>query len=409
MHSEHFAYTDEAGNTGNHLFDSTQPFFWTGTLLASPSFEQTSKSYAGKWCQRLSVTELHGSELGLQQIERIAHGMQVFIRNQRVRFIFTRIEKELLCVTKFVDTFFDSGSNQAVSPLHYSVRSLRLYIAHIAVELMNLEDRKEFWKAYSQGNCVKFCNVLKCLGHRVRTQIKDARTRQVLTEAIDWAQQHPANLLGATATDLDSPNAVAVGLLIQALHEEIGELGQRLTRFIHDESNQFAIAIKATFASLRGFKAPPRNASALMSDWTETHTFDCPIEMASSKSTVGLQVIDVVLWLVKRYVDRGFEGYPSCTRLAHLILSRSTVRYYTQDQLREEVQRLLAEVMNTPLTKPAEQRATQIVASLEQARKERMSKPVIEAESPPNPKNHAREMTQISRELVRKGEESFKQ
>ena len=409
MYSELFAYTDEAGNTGNHLFDSSQPFFWTGTLLANPNFDQTAKFYVDKWCQRLGVPELHGRELGLQQIERIAHGMEVFIRRHSVRFIFTRLEKQILCVTKFVDTFFDSGINQAVSPLHYSVRLFRLHIAHIAAELMNLEDRKEFWEVYSQGNCEKFCNVLKRFGQKVRTHIKDARTRQVLTEAIDWAQQHPENLLGATATDLDSPNTVAVGLLIQALHEEIGELGQRLKRFTHDETNQFALAIKATFTSLRGFKAPPRNASALMSDWTEADTFDCPIEMASSKSTLGLQVVDVVLWLVKRYVDRGFKGFPACTRLAHLILSRSTDRNYTQDQLREEAQRLMAEVMGTPSTEPAAQRETQIVASMEQARKERMSKPVIEAESPPDPKNHARKMKKISRELIWKSEKHFKQ
>ena len=409
MYTELVAYTDEAGNTGNHLFDSKQPFFWTGTLIARSNFDQTAEFYVSKWCQRLSVPELHGSELGLQQIERIAHAVEVFIRQHRVRFIFTRLEKEILCVTKFVDTVFDSGINKAVPPLHYHVRVFRLHIAHIAAELMNLEDRKEFWEAYSQGNCEKFCSVLKRFGQRVGTYVKDPRTRQVLTDAVDWAQQHPENLLGATATDLDSPNTVAVGLLIQALHEEIGEAGRRVTRFIHDESNQFALAIKATFTSLRGFKAPPGNASALMSDWTEADTFSCPIEMASSKSTPGLQVIDVVLWLVKRCVDRGFDGFPACTRLAHLILSRSTNRNYTQDQLREEVQQLMAEIMNTPLTKPVEQRAAQILASLEQAQKQRMSEPVKETEPPPDPISHAREMRKISRELVRKGEKRFKQ
>ena len=187
---------------------------------------------------------------------------------------------------------------------------------------MNLKDRKEFWEAYTQGDCEKFCKVLKRFGQKVRKHINDPRTRQVVTDAVDWAQQHPENLLAATATDLDSPNAVAVGLLVQALHEEIGESGHRLTRFIHDESNQFSLAIKATITSLRGFKAPPKTASALMSDWTEVKTFDCSIEMASSKSTLGVQLIDVVLWLVKRYMDRGFEGFPACTRLADLILSR---------------------------------------------------------------------------------------
>ena len=402
MDSELVAFTDEAGNTGNHLFDSNQPFFWTGTLIARSNFNRAAEFYVHKWCQRLDVPELHGSELGLPQIERIAHGVEVFIRKNRVRFIFTRLEKEVLCVTKFVDTSFDSGINQAVRPLHYLVRVFRLHIAHIAAELMNLEDRKEFWEAYSQGNCEKFCNVLKRFSQKVRLHIKDARLRQILTEAVDWAQHHPENLLGATATELDSPNTVAVGLLIQALHEEIGELGQRLTRFIHDESNQFALAIKATYTSLRGVKAPPRNASALMSDWTEADTLDCPIEMASSESTPGLQVADVVLWLVKRYVDRSFEGFPACTRLVHLILNRSTVRNYTQVQLQEEVQRLLGEVMNAPLTKSEVQRAAQTLASFEQARKQRMPEQVEETEPPPDPRSHAREMRKISRELVRK-------
>ena len=409
MDKELVAYTDEAGNTGNHLFDANQPFFWTGTVIARSNLNQTAEFYVSKCCQQLGVSELHGSELGLQQIERIAHGVEVFIRQHRIRFVFTRLEKEILCVTKFVDTTFDGGINQAVRPLHYLVRVFRLQIAHIAAELMNLEDRKEFWEAYSQGNCEKFCNVLERFRQKVRTHIRDARMRQVLTEAVDWAQHHPENLLGATATELDSPNTVAVGLLIQALHEEVGELGQRLTRFIHDESNQFALAIEATFASLRGFKAPPRNASALVSDWTEVDTFACPIEMASSRSTPGVQVADVVLWLVKRYVDQGFEGFTACSRLARVILSRSTNRHYTQVQLREEAQRLMAETMSAPVTTSELQRATQNLASLEQVQKQRMSEQVRESELPPSPKSHAREMRNISRELVRKGEKCFKQ
>ena len=408
MHTDLVAYTDEAGNTGNHLFDSNQPFFWTGTLLAGVTLDQTAEFYVSKWCRRIGVPELHGNELGLQQIERIARGVEVFIRQNSLRFIFTRLEKRYLCVTKFVDTVFDSGINPAVSPLHYTVRGLRLHITYVAAELLNLEDRREFWEAYSQGNCEKFCNVLKRFGQKVKTHIKDARTSQILTDAVDWAQHHPENLLGATATELDSPNTVAIGLLVQALHEEIGEQGQRVTRFIHDESSQFALAIKATFTSLRRVKAPPKNATSLMSDWTEADTFNCPVEMSSSKSTSALQVIDVVLWIVKRYVDRGFEGFPACARLVHLILSRSIFLSYTQDQLREVAPKLMAEAMNAPPTIP-EERAAQIVASLEQARKRRMSEPVKETEPTPNPKRHAREMKRISRELVRKGEKRFKQ
>ena len=340
----------------------------------------------------------------------MAHAMEVFIRLHDVRFVFTRLEKEHLAATKFVDTFFDSGINKAVSPLHYSSRLFRLHTAHIAAELMDLEDRNEFWQAYTQGNCEKFYNVLERFGQRVKTYVEDARTREVLTEAVTWAQQYPELLLSATATELDAPNAVAIGLLIQALHEKVGEVGQRLTRFIHDESNQFALEIKATFVFLRGFKAPPRNPSALISDWTETDTLDCPIEMASSKSTPGLQVVDVVLWLVKRYVDHGFEGFSACERLARLVLNRSPVSSFTRDGLQDEVVRLWMAIMKVPLPESAVQRGAQIVASLEQARKKRMSEPVAETEPPtsPDPKKYTRKMKKIVRDLASKAEKPFK-
>ena len=68
------AYTDESGNTGNNLFDPNQPWFWTGTLLAPSDFDHSAFGYMSRWRERLDVDELHGSEIGLHRLERIAHG-----------------------------------------------------------------------------------------------------------------------------------------------------------------------------------------------------------------------------------------------------------------------------------------------------------------------------------------------
>ena len=108
MDTELVAYTDEAGTPAITYSIPTSPSSGLEPCLANPNFDQTAKFHINKWVQRLGVPELHGTELGLQKIERIAHGMEVFIRRHGVRFIFTRLEKEILCVTKFVDTFFDS-------------------------------------------------------------------------------------------------------------------------------------------------------------------------------------------------------------------------------------------------------------------------------------------------------------
>jgi len=67
-----YAYTDESGNTGNNLFDDTQPWFWTGTLLSKDDLDILDLSIVEDWKRTASVGELHAKVLGLRRIEGVA-------------------------------------------------------------------------------------------------------------------------------------------------------------------------------------------------------------------------------------------------------------------------------------------------------------------------------------------------
>lgn len=400
------AYTDESGNTGNHLFDLDQPYFWTGTLLSKPDFDRHAKLHVYQWCRSLGEQELHGSQLGLQRIERVARELEALIVIHDARFVFTRLEKQHLAATKFVDTFFDSGINRAVSAVHYSSPLLRSHITLVFAELMSLEDRIEFWQAYRDGGGQKFYNVLERVGQSARTHVSNLRTRQVLTETIGWAQQHPENFLQEFNSDLDSPNAVSLSLLIQCLHDDLGNTGQKLTRLIHDETSQFGLALKATFSALRGFESYWRDSTDLIPEITETNTLDCPIEMVSSTITPSLQVVDVVLWLVRRSVDRGLRRFSNCKRLVGQILRRSLLARFTRQALQEEVDRVYFEVMNVQVSDSEMKRGSKIVESLERERKKRMSESIAITGTSisSNPRKHEREFKNILRDLALRAE-----
>ena len=58
-----------------------------------------------------------------------------------------------------------------------------------------------------------------------------------------------------TRSDLDSPNVIAVSLLINVLHEWNTEIDLTIAKFVHDEQNQFGKALKQTFDVSKNFAA----------------------------------------------------------------------------------------------------------------------------------------------------------
>ena len=377
------AYTDEAGNTGLHLFDNNQPYFWTCTLLTETDLDALPNQIHSTLLARVGVQELHANQLGLSGIERIAGKLRNLIYRYKMRFVFTRIEKRHLAATKFADTLMDSGLNKAVSNLHYNIRFFRLYNAHILCALMSEEDREKFWAAYATGDAKTFCQVLCNIQGRINLCVDDPRTKQILTDAIRWGLKHPDVLLEGRRSEPDAPNVVALGLLANGLHKFHKRYGVKVKAFIHDEQNQFGTALRNAY-KCSSFFASPNSPFTFITEIDQLETFQCTMTIMKSSESLGLQLTDVVLWLMKRHVDRPDTIKGQCQQLIDFIVTNgSFISNFTQEALLEEVFRSDHLINSLPMSPAQEKRARDIVSKLEAARIARMAEDL-----PANPESH---------------------
>lgn len=367
------AYTDETGNTGMNLFDPGQPFFWTGTLLTPVDLDRLDPAIHTACLDRAKCAELHGNHLGLGGIERVAGKLQLLLARYHMRFLFTRVDKRHLAGTKFVDTLMDSGINEAVSNLHYGVRFHRLYLAQVIIGLLPHNDRREFWAVYESADAEGFRQILLRLKDRVGKHLKDPRTRQLLLDAIAWALVHPEPLLEGTRSELDSPNVVALTLLIEMMHNLNDHQGLVIGTFIHDEQKQFgkwlqtAYDVSKNWSSARG-----TSPLAMIGDLKEMSTFVGAFRPASSKSSFGLQILDVVLWLVKRFIDTPDSVHGKCRELAEFVVNEGYISEFSHDAMMREVIAGFAFLEALPTTPEQEKRGRELLSSIEARRLERM-------------------------------------
>jgi len=375
-----YAYSDESGNTGNNIFDETQPIFWTGTLITPVELDFFGSKEIEQCCACLGVDELHGNALGLGRIEKIAAEIHRFVYKNDCRFVFTCVEKRHVAATKFVDTVLDSGINKAVSPLHYGNRLLRLCLAHVIVENFSENSQREFWEAFETGNAEIFRRVVSRVKWDIETRLEDPRTKQIFLDALDWALKYPGPLLEATRSELDAPNCVAFSLLVSGVQKVLKGTELRVYKFIHDEQNQFANAFRAMYEMLRQFSFSEAPLS-FMTDLEEDYTYECPLEITSSHSLPGLQAIDVILWLIKRQAENPDADFPpNCSALVESTVQRGSISRFSRVQLRESVLIGLAYLFSRPLAPEDLVTGQGIVQRIEEDRQRRMK------ELPPAPR-----------------------
>ena len=375
------AYTDETGNSGTHLFDSDQPFFWTGTLACEADIEKEGAQLHADWLRLTEQKELHGNALGLSRIEKIAHPLCEFFLKHNCRFFFTRIEKTQVAATKLFDTLMDGGINKAVSNVHYGMRAFRLPLAVQLIQIMDENDRYEFWEAYRAGDDVSFRVILTRLRDRLlvlhESGVYHDRTVQLLRDGLEWGITNPKPLIGDGLHELDSPNIVAFSLLVSMFHELHQETGAKVQSFIHDEQNQFGRFLKEHYGIFKRLDFKHTLTSSLL-DLTELPTFDCELAICSSKDSIGLQLTDIVLWLTKRFIDSRGKIHGNCRDLAELILRRGEISPFTLDDMQSGITAMMAQIekqMPWPTDPEKMETARRIKEELEEQRKRRMKEP----------------------------------
>ncbi len=367
-----FAYTDEAGNTGLNIFDRDQPVFHTLTLFAKQDLNAEAAGPVAEWCAALGVDELHAADLGVGRLSTIATSMNEFIMAVNPLFVVTAVEKRHLAAMKFADTVLDSGLNEAVAGFHYWSRPWRLRMSLDLANHMTPRCEREFWEAYRRCDYAKFSEIADRVESSIAIKVRDRRARQLLGDALKWASKHPEELL-VKQTKLDAPNLVAFSFILQALHQMFKETSYRVKVFVHDEQNEFMKSFRMMYDAVSRFRFEDKSP-ALLPDWEEAETFDCPLTEETSSSAPALQLVDVLLWLLRRFLAKGTTGSKECDELLVPLLIMGTVHEFSRQQLLDSVEELLRKIMTTDVTPKALRDGAKLLQAMEEARIARMGK-----------------------------------
>lgn len=199
-------------------------------------------------------------------------------------------------------------------------------------------DKKKFWDAYVKGNHELFCEVLDTLRFRIHENITDPRGRELLLDAIVWALKYPAIVLrpkptkGQDIYSLDSPNIAAFISLLDGLHDLMKPSGAKIVKFHHDVQSQFGNAIAETFKVLHRVTIPQ---NLLLVE--KVKTFGCRIEFLPSQASIGVQLIDVCLWLmVKSFKGAVLPESYNLRSLLGCILGRGLIKENSLEQLKSD-------------------------------------------------------------------------
>ena len=98
-----FFFIDESGNTGNNLFDASQPVLCYGTLSSKRNPDVLAKRDHAAMLRKLGVTYLHANELGLSRVTEVA---PVLLRLQKrfdFRFDYFYIHKPYYALSLLFD------------------------------------------------------------------------------------------------------------------------------------------------------------------------------------------------------------------------------------------------------------------------------------------------------------------
>jgi hypothetical protein len=313
-----YAYADETGNTGNQIFDPNQPLFITAAMMTRTNFDAIHKATVAAIVKRANVSELHANEMGTAKVEEIAGDLLKLVKAAQARFFLSRLEKRYLGATKVIDTYFDSGENLAVPWQAYSIRHMRLLLAFkVATYVLTDDIAQTVWDcltAKKEGTSVRlFLEGARAMLGRAHN-LPDARSQQIVTEAMQWAIENPENFSIHTKNKAlrfsHSPNYVAFTALVIGIDEASKTWKSPVREIVHDRQMELE-------SMFRFHHQIVTNASDEVFHWPG----EAPISMRrvpgsalripKDEPSPGLQVIDVILWLFKRALanqDLGPEG-----------------------------------------------------------------------------------------------------
>jgi hypothetical protein len=370
-----YAYVDETGNTGNRIFDPNQPLFITAAMMTRGNFDIIQKAGVAAIAKKAGVQALHANELGIAKVEDIAGELLKLVKAANARFFLSRVEKRFLAATKVMDTYFDCGENLAVPWQMYSLRRLRLLLTFKVARFLLSEDiAQTVWDcltAKKEGTSIAlFVEGAKALLANAH-HLPDARSQQVVAEAMKWAIDNPENFASTRGNSKvfrysHSPNFVAFTSLVRGIDEASKVWNSPVREIVHDRQTEMETMFRihhelVTNASEDVFRGPGDAPLSMR------QVPGSALRMATDETSPGLQVIDVILWLFKRALTGQDEG-PEGARLLQRVFMRARQSDFSFAGVGQQLEMEMQEGMNAPFGEDKQEFSRDFRAKTEQNR-----------------------------------------
>lgn len=304
----HF-YVDETGHTGPNLFDRTQPVLSYGVLSSPDDLDKVAESELASLRKKLAVQRLHAAELGMYRLDDVVDTLLVLQKKHRIRFDVWQVVKRDHAIISFFDQVFDQGLNPVVpwsaywTPLRYP----------LLLNLSNLFDdelAEKAWharlEAHDERSSSLFSEVCGELLQRVHI-LSDARSVELITDALSWAIVNFDELGYNCKTNKEKlqimPNMIGFQSVLHGICSRLGA-PNRKADIIVDQQSQFNTTQRELNEFYYQIREQPWALGPGLPVMDMKNMPAKPLVFQSGTMSAGLELVDIYLWIFKRYMEQ---------------------------------------------------------------------------------------------------------
>jgi hypothetical protein len=352
-------YADESGNTGSNLLDPAQPDYFAGAVMALESLDGKYSALFSEYAKSRGHSHLHAGEMGMGKLIDLFPKLERLIKRDTLRFFLGRVNKRWFILAKFFDLLFDPVENRAVAGHHYWVAPLRYVLLLKLHHIVREQELADIWTALMAPDFESAKTALIRAITATLSQVDklpDERSRTIISEAFRWAIDHPEELgikfQNKKLKLSHYPNVAVLTPLLGAVQRQ-AEFWKTQPRMVtHDQSSQF----QSTWRELHGTLTRAESLEFSLVGGP-VHKLGISNESAfvigDSRTSAGIQFIDIILWLWKRahagadlpkpaesllakafqYAEPYEMTYEGTVRLAEMTLAPIMAKQPTADEL----------------------------------------------------------------------------
>ena len=368
-----YAYIDESGSTGANLFDPNQPYFLTVAMSSPVDFDSVFRERVAGIARSAEVSYLHANEMGVAGVESIAGRILDLVEFAQAKFHFVAVKKPDVAAIKFYDAIFDPWENPSAPPHGYAVRALRFMLLLRFASILTEEDARDFWDVMmhpkSSRSEAKAVEVIERVIPRV-SYLPDCRSRQLIRDGLEGARRNIGELSfwlpDRKGKYGNLPNIFALPWLLQRISLAAKAWNTEVGTITHDRQSQFEGTLRqwhSLFANIEPDVIISLGDTPLQFGDVRNSKF----QIANSRESPGLQVVDIVLWTFSRQVlDRPLG--PVSAELYGVCLSPGDVYLQSLKGISDELEPILRRVNATHLSQHQIEQAKVLLEEFERER-----------------------------------------